>query len=67
MQILSWQFIHLVLSIVFIALILRIIRSNFLRDKKILRIALIVFIGLLLMNSVGAFLAITIHYLSLNL
>ena len=67
MQILSWQFIHLVLSVIFAVLILLIIKLNYFSMHKILRIVSLAVIGSLFVNSFGAFLVITIHYLSLGL
>lgn len=67
MQILSWQFIHLVLSIVFAVLMFLIIKLSYFRARKTLQIALLAVVGLLFVNSLGAFLVITIHYLKLGL
>lgn len=66
MQILSWQFIHLVLSIIFATFIFMLLKLNFFKKYKKLRAVLIILIGLLFINSFGAFLIITIHYLTVR-
>jgi hypothetical protein len=67
MQIFSWQSIHLALSIALAVLIFLIIKLSYFRKNQTLRFASLIIIGLLFINSFGAFLAITIHYLSLGL
>jgi hypothetical protein len=67
MRIYSWQFIHLVLSIVFVALIVLIIKMGHFKANKNLRIILLSIAGLLFINSFATFLIITIHYMSFGL
>ncbi|MNX83944.1 hypothetical protein D3C86_1157230 [compost metagenome] len=67
MQISSWQFIHLALSVVFAVLIFLLIKLSYFRKNRTLQIASLAIVGLLLINSFGAFLAITNHYSSLGL
>jgi len=67
MQILSWQFIHLALSIAFTVLIFLLVKLKYFRKNRTLQIAALTIVGLLFINSFGAFLIITDHYSSLGL
>jgi hypothetical protein len=64
MYILSWQIIHLILSIVFAGLLFMTVKSKHLKAHKTFRMALVAALGLLFVNSFGSLLIITVHYLA---